>query len=246
MIKQNQHTATTKILKDNKLTIIKLKPIDDISKIKKTTQIYKNDRFSKETGICETKCDITIINPVTKQDISKYMPNNKIINFESFDNYKSKIPKIIKQYTKWINNILTKKTENNNIIYEDNDIVFLPDLKWNRINLSEFYGLVIVKNRNLKSIRDLEKTHITLLENIYKNISNVIKKKYNIDRNRLRFYFHYPPSFWHLHIHVNLIQNSYNGVNIEYCWNLHNVIQCLKIDSLFFKKISIEIVDKIV
>lgn len=49
---------------------------------------------------------------------------------------------------------------------------------------------------------DLTPDHLPLLENIATKIPQVVHEKYGLKPAEVRMYFHYQPSFYHLHVHV--------------------------------------------
>ena len=67
-------------------------------------------------------------------------------------------------------NILEKKAETERIVFEDADadtgFVLLPDMKWDQKQLENMYLVAICHKRALKSLRDLDGSHLPLLKNI--------------------------------------------------------------------------------
>ena len=131
--------------------------------------------------------------------------------------------------------------ENNQWIYKIirnelhgmNEIIFLDEPEWllcaNRPNSEYSSFLVIFKDCNLKSIRDLRETHIDLLSNINNVVTSWLKD------NKLRkyhFFFHYMPSTFQLHMHVAVQSNK---VDIRR-QPLSVVIKNLRVDSLYYHK----------
>ena len=153
--------------------------------------------------------------------------------------------KTFKQDLSWVYNILEKKSETDRIIYENNHFILLPDIKWSGLinDTQSLYCLAITKDKTLLSMRDLRNEHIELLENIKCNTFKIIKQKYNINESAIRAYFHYPPSFYHLHIHFNVVNNNISGINVNHAYDLYNVIENLKIDGMYYEKIKLRIFD---
>jgi len=189
--------STTTILKGvykNKDILVIMKPshITNIDTIKNTSItneqiIFSNERFNKYYKSYNIDHEIILIYPALKEDIGKYGPKQKIRVFETFDDYKKNVYPFAKtQNLVWIKNILEKKVEQHKIIYEDDDFILLPDLKWDGKNLDELYCLAIVKDENIKCIRDLNQNHLGLLDNIYNNGSKAITKTFGIKEEELR------------------------------------------------------------
>lgn len=128
--------------------------------------------------------------------------------------------------TAWIQNILDDKSEMerrliDNKIEADCDsgrgFVLLPDYKWtDESNISGLYLLAIPRRNDLWSVRDLDGDCLPLLNDIRDGIKSLFptssttdfKAKYKypdgtaVLYNHLRIYFHYPPTYSHLHIHI--------------------------------------------
>lgn len=67
-------------------------------------------------------------------------------------------------------NILEKKAEVERVVFEDMDpvigFVLLPDLKWDQKQLENMYLVAICHAHGIKSLRDLNRSHLSLLKNI--------------------------------------------------------------------------------
>jgi m7GpppX diphosphatase len=139
----------------------------------------------------------------------------------------------------WIYDIIDHKAEQADIIYEDNEIIIIPDYKWDG-NKKNLHILGIFKDKNLYSIRELDCTHISLLENSIINGKKIIKEKYGI--NNLIIYFHYKPSVWQLHIHYMNIETENNeSISLPRAHLINTIIQNLKNDSNYYKNANLEV-----
>ena len=69
-------------------------------------------------------------------------------------------------------NILEKKAEADRILYEDahpeHGFILLPDLKWEQTQLKNLYVMAVSYKHGIKTLRDLNATHLPLLKNILK------------------------------------------------------------------------------
>ena len=67
---------------------------------------------------------------------------------------------------------MDKKTESERIVYEDpdtqNGFILLPDMKWDGKTIESLYLVAIVHKHGIKSLRDLDESHLPLLRNILK------------------------------------------------------------------------------
>jgi len=126
--------------------------------------------------------------------------------------YKYVEPKI--RQPEWIERILSGKAENEPILLETEEFLLMPDFKWNRTSdtkTRDLYMLVIFKNEALRSIRDLTGEHVPLLKDTWKQVSEYIAEHYGLHSDRLRCFFHYYPSAWRLHMHVQHV-NAVNSI----------------------------------
>lgn len=87
----------------------------------------------------------------------------------------------------------------------------VKDLKWND-ELSLLYVIAITRQR-IRSLRDLNEQHLPLLRNIKESGTKIISEKYNIPAHKLRVFFHYQPSYYHLHVHFT----TFNVENAGMC-----------------------------
>lgn len=119
----------------------------------------------------------------------------------------------------WVYNILDHKKESERIIFEDPckklGFILLPDLKWDGKTVETFYGLAIVHQLNLKSLRSLTAEHLPLLRNIQTKGVAAIQDKYGLEESQLRIYLHYQPSFYHLHVHFTFVKHEAPGIYCE-------------------------------
>lgn len=140
----------------------------------------------------------------------------------------------------WVYNILEKKTESERIVFEDPDpstgFILLPDLKWDGIQMENLYLVAIVHDKSLRSIRDLTEKHLGLLENIRDSGTSAIVKKYNTSRDRLRIFFHYQPSYYHVHVHFAHLDYDAPGINAGKAHLLDDVIDNIRLDGKFYQK----------
>ena len=96
-----------------------------------------------------------------------------------------------KRHLGWVYNILEKNREKCNeidrIIFEDSDasngFMVLPDLKWDQKDNRELDLLLLVNRRDLHTVRDLNETHLSLLNNIVESVPKLLSKKFSIAVN---------------------------------------------------------------
>ena len=147
----------------------------------------------------------------------------------------------------WIDNILADKSELERRIFDNKSpqtgFIILPDYKWvDEANLNEMYLLVIVRRQDLWSVRDLTGEHVELLKNIRKELCENIKRfKYpngtSVLYDHLRVYVHYPPTYPHLHIHINLASSQASSCSAAQAILLDEIIDNLEnVSPDYYKK----------
>jgi len=87
--------------------------------------------------------------------------------------------------------------------------------------------LALPMDRTLHSIRDLNASHLPLLKSMRNEIHNWFFNKFNIPASKLVMYFHYSPTFYHLHLHVNHIslitESTFTGKVEELSCVINNI-----------------------
>lgn len=143
----------------------------------------------------------------------------------------------------WVYNVLEHRKEVERIAYEDpckeNGFVLLPDLKWDGKTAETLYLLAIVHRHSLRSIRELDESHLPLLRNIRDKGIAAISEKYGVHRSQLRIYFHYQPSFYHLHIHFTYLKHDAPGIFCEKSHLLDTVIGNIELMPDYYQKATL-------
>jgi len=190
----------------------------------------------------------TLIYPCDEKQIQKYYHKNNILFRET--------PEIYEKFTKpyilshpashiaWLNQLLEKTAEQERLLFEDPDpilgfIMYAYDKSSHVITgkLEDFKALIIVNRRDLKSLRDLDSITLPLLENIRNKTNKFVddtfcKSDPICSHDQIRLFFHYKPTYFHLHVHVTHI--SY--VKNEKDCRLDDVIENIKLLSDYYQK----------
>ncbi|XP_043275055.1 m7GpppX diphosphatase [Venturia canescens] len=187
----------------------------------------------------------TVIYPATQKHLEKFSKKEINIVTETPELYKKvTIPKVIGQQLslQWVENILNHKSEADRIIYEDTDsnngFVLIPDLKWDG-NLNTL-NVLAISRKKINSIRDLNASHLTLLKNIRDKGTEAIVKKYDISSSKLRIYFHYLPSYYHLHVHFTQLSVEDAGIYAEKAHLLSTVISNIELLPDYYQKVTLQ------
>ncbi|VDK19286.1 unnamed protein product [Anisakis simplex] len=197
--------------------------------------ILKNDCYSSYTLNMPSNFSgvkSTLIYPCNDKHIAKYRDQKRFVISETPNDYHTiTLPhlELSQMSIDWVYNFLDHKCEADRVIYEDSDpyngFMLAPDLKWSGEQIESLYLIAIVKRKGIKSIRDLTANDLPLLEGIRDKSLKAIEEKYGLDKHQIRSYFHYQPSFYHLHVHF--INVSYDApasgvakVTFRFCFYL--------------------------
>lgn len=196
-----------------------------------------------------------LIYPATGAHLTKYTEQHRKVVLETPEMH-AKITRphfeslrLTDQIT-WIQNIINNTSETERRLFDNQcpltGFVILPDYKWtDESNINGFYLLAIPRRNDLWSVRDLSGEHLPLLEEIRKELMNLFcasevgyAKRFifpdgsPISYNHLRVFFHYPPTYPHLHIHITLASSSaYPACAVGQAILLDEVIDNLKMVS---------------
>ncbi len=123
----------------------------------------------------------------------------------------------------WVYNILSGEKEAEDVIYrtsppgatqppspeedknqdEDENFLLLPDLNWDRRTLPALHLLGLVSRRDLWSLRDLRRRHLPWLRHMREKLLDATTGVYpEVERDQIKLYLHYQPTYYHLHVHV--------------------------------------------
>ncbi|KAL8601446.1 hypothetical protein ACOMHN_042450 [Nucella lapillus] len=212
----------------------------------RTEETLKNNIYSTHnvfTSRIEADAKATLICPATSKHVEKYSEHASFIVRETPQLYDTVTKPCIQssQFSiQWVYNILDKKTEADRVVFEDLDpdtgFVLLPDMKWNRSDVSALYLVAIVRRHNLGSLRDLRAQHLPLLRNILGKGKQAIKDKFGLLSDQLRIYLHYQPSYTHLHVHFTHLRFDAPGSDCLRAHLLDDVIDHLEMDGDFYAK----------
>jgi len=209
--------------------------------------LFINDVYIKQTAkINELDGELIVCT-----DINKLDGFCKKVEYETYREYNEIISNHDWNKEQWVYNILDGIAEQEKILYRDEHILIVPNYTWtadgegNDNNLNKMYLLVFPVDRELHTLRDLNSTHIELLEYIKNKTLKVIKEKYDFDSNIIKMFVHYAPSTYHLHIHFVLVSNTDVNSSIEYSHDLDSIINILKIKSNYYQSTDIDIKKRI-
>ncbi|XP_011500565.1 PREDICTED: m7GpppX diphosphatase [Ceratosolen solmsi marchali] len=215
-------------------------------------KVYSNDVYGNYECFPTREhngLNVTIIHPASQKHLDKFSRKELYLVNETYEIYESVTLPYLESNSfslQWVDNILSHKAEYDKIIYEDKDkekgFIMLPDLKWDG-TLASLDILVLAKKR-IKSLRELNDSHLPLLRNIRDTGTDVIKKKYNLSSSQLRIYLHYQPSYYHLHVHFSYLMHEVPGIHCEKAHLISTVINNIEIVPDYYQKAVLSFVVK--
>lgn len=143
----------------------------------------------------------------------------------------------------WVYKILNKEKEVERLLYdnpepEEDGFLINTDPKWTthpdpkttprrewvgHAGTRELYCLGLSHRRDIRSLRDLRPEHLPLLRAMAAKGREVIREVYGLPDESLRIFVHYPPQFYHFHVHFTNVSVDV-GVTTERAHLLDDVI----------------------
>ena len=196
---------------------------------------------SSTTSIPDLK--LNLIYPCTTSHIRKYSSQRLRHVTETPNIYSQHIHSyILRQRTSgrldWIFNILDGRTEQEDVILRsdwdspsNSGFLLLPDLNWDRKTITSLHLLALVQRRDIWSLRDLKKKHVPWLRGLQARVIEAVEKVHagEVEKDELKCYVHYHPTYYHFHVHVVHIMLEPEGgtQSVGKAWLLSGLIAWL-------------------
>lgn len=214
-----------------------------------TKSIMCNDIYKTETvtGMLSVNgIKLTIIDPATDKHIQKYRKPRFHYLHESPSTYTEITLPDISQNNfsiNWIDNLLDHNAEQERILIKseatEHGFVMAMDYKWDGKMADNLHCLAIVCARDVRCLRDLTAAHLPLLREIMDKCVKTISLNYRIPQSQLRLYIHYPPSFYHLHVHITHIHNDNSGALVDRAHLLATVIHNIELKTDYYQQATL-------
>jgi hypothetical protein len=208
----------------------------DIVPVEKT---HENDRFSKYSVNVTMTGEMAVTTQATQAEVT-HVRTKKSLQTETYSEYLIKRSMIPDKNVRWAYNIINGISEQSRIHFRNDSFVIIPTFGWDGKNVNKLHLLAIFTDKELKTIRDLRAVHIPILRSALDEGFKVIKSVYGIDSDKIKAYFHYPPSTWLLHIHFNPIEYTAVSSSSEYAHSVHNVIENLTLIDDYYKCVTLQ------
>ncbi|TCD68153.1 hypothetical protein EIP91_011431 [Steccherinum ochraceum] len=248
------HGARTAILRIEKLPLPSAIAEDPASSLSKFNATEHTDIYSWGSGWLKPDPDrpdvkINIIHPATEVHIRKvdafcvaythYSKQELRMVQETPELYERIVKPYISAFPtsriQWVYDILSGKSEADKVLFRNPDpdqgFVILPDMKWDLTTLGSLYLVAIVLTKEIKSLRDLRKRHLSMLKSIRSEATRIVAEKWGLRDGSLRCYIHYQPSYYHFHVHivhVNYVGSM--GSTVGQAHLLDDIISLLELD----------------
>ncbi|KAF1846644.1 scavenger mRNA decapping enzyme [Cucurbitaria berberidis CBS 394.84] len=170
-----------------------------------------NPNFTGEDGQPPPDFKLNLIHPCTEKHVKKYEKQGLRVVTETPEIYAKYVrPYMQRQREKgalnWVFNIIEGRTEQEDVMYRehgDEGFLLLPDLNWDRKTIGGLHLLGLVERRDIWSVRDLKKSMVDWVEHMRgKMIEATVKLYPEIEKDQLKLYVHYQPTYYHFHIHI--------------------------------------------
>ena len=145
--------------------------------------------------------------------------------------------------TQWIHEILDGRKEQDRILIKTDTFVAVMQPTWKNVNDSanmSYLILVHAQKDELRSLRDVDGSHIPMLEDMEKRCYDAMEIRHGKTRAEIKAFFHYQPSFYHLHVHFRALSAEADPSGLTTREHpLETVIDNLKIDPMYYKKATL-------
>ncbi|KAI9851847.1 MAG: hypothetical protein M1838_002563 [Thelocarpon superellum] len=161
---------------------------------------------------------LNLIHPCTEVHVKKYSHQGVRMVTETPEIYAQLVRPYMQRKREegrlnWVFNIIEGRTEQEDVILRDEGgegsgagpegFLMLPDLNWDRKTLTSLHLLGLVHRRDIWSLRDLRRSHVTWLKHMRRKLLDATVRLYPpLEHDELKLYVHYQPTYYHFHIHI--------------------------------------------
>ena len=186
-----------------------------------------------------------------KKHIARSSTQRLVCARETPDMYTTKheaqyIAGIPKEATNWVREILSFRAEKERLLHADEHFVMNTDPKWtthpdcettdrkswrDHPSVVDLYCLGIYAKDDLRSLRDVRAEHLPALRALLHRGREVIERVYGVKAEEIRVYVHYPPQFYHFHVHYQALSaKETTGSSCERAILLEDIIDNVERD----------------
>lgn len=186
-----------------------------------------------------------MICPASDRDVAKYSRQQTHLIREDPELYaaatKPFIDAVPSDAVQWVYNILEGTSEAENVLSSHSSFLIVKDYKWSdETELTAMHLLGLVHDRvALKTVRDLRGEHLPMLKMMRAEGYSVASERFGIPGSQVRAYFHYIPTFFHLHVHFDHVGAQTATHQVGKAILLDDVILWLESDAEYFRKTTL-------
>ncbi len=160
-------------------------------------------------------CDVKITWPASEVHIGKWRQAATLVVREEPAHYAAAtlpfVAAVPASHTAWVDNILRGEKEADRVWLQHADFAVVPDFKMNLEDPATAYVQVLARDPSLRSLRDVRGEHAALLSSMREAAAQQMKSRLGFPESELRFFLHYFPTFWRLHLHVAHVRFAVPG-----------------------------------
>lgn len=194
-------------------------------------------------GLLDNSTRVTLIEPADSEHLVKYgeLGRRRRMVCETAQAYEQITkPWIVSQErTSWVDNILKGRAEQP--FFSNDQIVILPDSKWtDHSRQQELYLLVLFRNESLRCLRDV--ADINLLVHVKETLAELLHSMLDTTIDQVAIYFHYPPTYYRLHLHVvhiSMLEAASSQVGVAH--HLDAVLANLSLTPDYYRNMTIPV-----
>ncbi len=208
--------------------------------------IYHYFSVLLKTGNGESSLPVmrfTVIHPATARHIAKYSTEHRVLVRESPELYAQRTLPYIAALgcPTWVSNLMSDVKHGRALPpgemlvhaeHVDDDargFAIFADSKWDRRDMESLYLLALPVRGDLRSLRDLDSTHLPLLDGIAAAVRTAVPARFpEVCDRQLRCFFHYQPTYYHLHVHIVHVDRETQGMSVAAAHLLDDVIDNIR------------------
>ncbi|KAH3745816.1 scavenger mRNA decapping enzyme [Pelomyxa schiedti] len=179
------------------------------------TLVQRNDKYAQYSVTVPDQITVNTIFPATPKDIAKYSHVNSFVLRETPALYHSVtlpyVDSLPAEELSWVTHLIDGTSEQDRVLCQSPTMVLVKDTKWHTSDASSMYLLAIIKfppGRNLRSIRDLRGDDVPMLLDVKEATLKIALERFGVKPRDILVFFHYFPSFWHLHLHFVCVNSG--------------------------------------
>ena len=186
---------------------------------------------------------LNLIYPCTEKHIRKYSPQEVRMVTETPAIYAKHVRPYMQKMRdegrlNWVFNILDGRAEQEDVLLReagpegaDEGFLLAPDLNWDKKTLKSLHLLALVYRRDIWSLRNLKKKHVSWLKHMRSMILDATVKLYEgaLETDQVKLYIHYQPTYYHFHVHVvHVMCEATSTQSVGKAFSLDNIISQLE------------------